>query len=64
MIHDPDAKVRSIVLHNICDGSPAALAADVVGAIELLTRDYDKRLRRRARNAMADYRRTGRINQL
>ena len=64
MIRDPDAKVRSIALHNMCDGSPAALEADVVGAVELLTKDSDKKLRRRARKVMAGYRRMGRINQL
>ena len=63
IIHDSDVKVRSIALHNMCDGSPAELEADVVGAVEFLTRDSDKKLRRRARRVMAVYLRTGKINQ-
>jgi len=64
IIHDPDTKVRSIALHNICDGSPKELESNVVKAVEYLTKDSDKKLRRRARQVMAAYRRTGKINLL
>ena len=63
LIHDPDTKVRGIALHNICDGSPKELESDVVSAVEHLTKDSDKKLRRRARQIMAVYGRTGKINQ-
>lgn len=59
---DEDAGVRSVVLHNLCDGSPRARHDQVVEAVEGLANDSDKKLRRRARNAMAVYRRTGVIN--
>ena len=62
MGRDSDAGVRSIVLHNLCDGSPHAREADVVAVIEQLANDTDKKLRRRARNALSIYRRTGVIN--
>ncbi|MEE3143556.1 MAG: hypothetical protein VX292_03800 [Pseudomonadota bacterium] len=63
IIYDSDAKVRSIALHNMCDGSPAELETNVVSAVEYLTKDTDKKIRRRARRVMAVYRRTGKINQ-
>lgn len=59
---DSDAGVRSIVLHNLCDGSPREREPQVVEAVERLANDPDKKLRRRARNALAVYRRTGVIN--
>lgn len=62
MQSDEDAGVRSVVLHNLCDGSPRELEAEVVAAVERLANDADKKLRRRARNALAVYRRTGTIN--
>ena len=59
---DEDAGVRSVVLHNLCDGSPRELESQVVAAVEQLANDPDKKLRRRARRALAAYRRTGVIN--
>ena len=59
---DEDARVRSIVLHNLCDGSPRDREAEIVSAVELLANDKDLKIRRRARRAMAAYRKTGRIN--
>jgi|TARA_B100001245_G_scaffold77326_1_gene54979 hypothetical protein len=47
----------------MCDGSPAELETNVVSAVEYLTKDTDKKIRRRARRVMAVYRRTGKINQ-
>ena len=59
---DSDAGVRSVVLHNLCDGSPRDREDEVVAAIERLANDQDRKLRRRARNALAVYRSTGIIN--
>lgn len=59
---DEDAGVRSAVLHNLCDGSPRQREAEVVAAVEQLSNDEDRKLRRRARNALANYRKTGVIN--
>ena len=59
---DEDSGVRSIVLHNLCDGSPRAREDEIVAAVELLAKDEDQKIRRRARRVLAIYRRTGRIN--
>ena len=59
---DENPKVRSIVLHNLCDGSPRDRESEVVAAVELLANDSDSKIRRRARRALATYRRTGQIN--
>lgn len=59
---DPEASVRSLVLHALCDGSPRSREREVVQAVEAMANDPDRRLRRRARAALAQYARTGRIN--
>ena len=64
MVDDPDASVRSIVLHTLCDGSPGERLAEVVEALEKLAQYPDRRLRRRARDILAKHRRTGRVNFL
>ncbi len=64
MASDPEPRVRSMVLHTLCDGSPSDRAADVVRVLEVMQQDADVRLRRRARGVMAVYRRTGRVNVL
>jgi HEAT repeat protein len=64
MIADDDPKVRSIVLHVLCDGSPRSREAQVLAALDGLQRDSDIKLRRQARNILARYRRTGKINKL
>jgi hypothetical protein len=48
----------------LADGSPREREAEVVAAVERFQQDPDKRLRRRARQLMAQYRRGGRINAL
>ena len=58
---DEDTGVRSVVLHNLTDGSPRSREAEVVEALERLANDSDPKLRRRARRALSEYRRTGRI---
>lgn len=64
MISDPDVKVRGQVLHTLCDGSPRGREAQVVAAVERLRDDPDRGLRRRARQVLAQYHRTGKINVL
>jgi HEAT repeat protein len=64
MVEDDDARVRSTVFHTLGDGSPRHREQDVVGAIRKLEHDKDKKLRRRVRNLMAHYARTGKINVL
>jgi HEAT repeat protein len=64
MAGDPDARVRSAVLHSLCDGSPRERETEVVAALERLAGDADRGLRRRARQVLASYRRTGRVNVL
>ena len=59
---DSDPGVRSVVLHNLCDGSPHERRDEVISAVETLATDPDLKLRRRARNALAVYRRTGVVN--
>ena len=61
MLADEDAGVRSIVLHCLTDGSPRSRETEVIEALESLANDPDPKLRRRARRAVAEYRRTGRI---
>ncbi len=62
MRSDPEASVRSIVLHSLCDGSPRSLEREVIQAVEDIANDSDRKLRRRARVTLAQYRKTGRIN--
>lgn len=62
MHKDDDAGVRSVVLHNLCDGSPHEREVEVVGVLKHLANDEDKKLSRRARNALAVYSRTGFVN--
>lgn len=59
---DADVGVRSIVLHNLCDGSPHDREAEIISVVETLATDSNLRLRRRARNALAEFRRIGTIN--
>ena len=64
MRSDPDPGVRRAVIHALCDGSPAERESQVIDALESLEQDPDRRARRMARQVMAQYRRTGRINVL
>lgn len=59
---DPDSKVRSYVLHNLVDGSPASRKDEVVATLERMQQDPDSQLRRQARRLVAYYRRTGIVN--
>lgn len=62
MSADDDPGVRSIVLHNVCDGSPRNRESEIVTLVESLANDPVHKIRRRARRALATYRRTGIIN--
>ncbi len=62
MTGDPDAGVRSIVLHTLTDGSPRKRESSVISALESMRNDADPWLRRRVRGVLAHYRRTGRVN--
>jgi hypothetical protein len=64
MVDDDDLTVRRSVFHALGDGSPRALERKVVAAFETMTRDPDERLARRARQMLAQYRRTGKVNIL
>jgi hypothetical protein len=62
MAQDPEPRVRSQVFHTLIDGSPREREVEVVATIESLRDDADPGLRRRARQFLAQYRRTGRVN--
>jgi hypothetical protein len=64
MVTDPDVKVRSNLLHVLADGSPKAREGEVLQALESLHNEPDLKLRRRVRQLLAQYRRTGNINVL
>ncbi|MCW8133491.1 MAG: HEAT repeat domain-containing protein [Planctomycetota bacterium] len=64
MVMDDDPKVRTNVIHTLCDGSPRAREADVIAALERMWNDPDEKLRRHVRRLLKGYRRTGRINVL
>ena len=64
MANDPDAHVRSTILHTLGDGSPRSREADVVQALEKMYHDPDVKIRKRVRGLLAQYRRTGKINVL
>ena len=64
MIADPDPKVRNIILHTLGDGSPNERETEVIAAIESRYNDTDLKFRRKVRNFLAVYRRTGKWNLL
>ena len=63
LTRDESADVRRIVFHTLIDGSPKTREHDVVAAIESMHNDPDEKLRRTVRKRLANYRRTGQINQ-
>ena len=62
MSTDPDRNVRNWVLHVLTDGSPRARESEVVQVLERLCHDPDPKLRRKARQILAHYWRTGVLN--
>jgi hypothetical protein len=64
MTQDPALDVRRWVFHLLGDGSPREREAEIVAAFEAFTRDPDRKLARRARQVLAEYRRRNTINVL
>ena len=64
MVEDPDDTVRMQILHNLCDGSPPHLEAEIKEALEKFNSDPNKDIRRRAHKVLASYLRTGDWNVL
>jgi hypothetical protein len=62
MAADPDVKVRRWVLHVLTDGSPRSREVDVIQILGKMREDPDLKVRRRARQILAHYRRTGALN--
>ena len=61
---DPDVKVREQVLHNICDGSPPRLEAQVREALDKFNSDRNSYIRRRAHKVIGSLLKTGDWNVL
>ena len=59
---NPKTRRAALLQLCLCDGSPRERESEVVAAVELLANDSDHKIRRRARRALAAYRRTGQIN--
>ena len=64
LVEDPALEVRRWVFHVLGDGSPRERESQMVAAMEQFTRDPDRKLQRRARQVLAEYRRRGTINVL
>jgi hypothetical protein len=64
MAEDEDARIRSRVLHIICDGSPARLEQQVYETLQKFNYDKDSDIRRTCHKVMASYERTGKWNIL
>ena len=62
LTRDDDARVRRIAFHTLTDGSPRQREADVLAALQGMYDDSDLGLRRKVRQRLAKYRRSGRIN--
>ena len=62
MAQDEERDVRMMVLHTLCDGSPHSRLEDVLAALQVLGRDADPKIRRKARKALNSYQRSGRWN--
>jgi HEAT repeats len=61
LVGDPDARVRSDVIHAITDSTPAPRVRAVIRALESRHNDPDARIRRQVRKTLAHYRRTGKV---
>ena len=64
MAVDEDARIRSRVLHIICDGSPERLEEKVYETLQKFNYDKDSDIRRTTHKVMATYERTGKWNIL
>jgi len=62
MADDSDPQVRYQVVHNLCDGCRAHREADVIGVLEVMHNDEDKKVKRAVHRVLSHYRRTGKWN--
>lgn len=62
MADDDDARVRNAALHVLTDGSPRTREQEIVSVLERLYQDPDAKIRRKARNILTHFRRTGDLN--
>ncbi len=62
MVSDRDLGVRKQVLHTLCDGSPDHREAQIIDAVESLSREADRDLRRMVNKVLANFHRTGEWN--
>ena len=62
MVSDLDLGVRKQVLHTLCDGSPEHRETQIIEAVESLSREEDRDLRRMVNKVLANFRRTGEWN--
>lgn len=53
MVDDVDVRIRSRILHIICDGSPPRLESSVLDALDKFNRDKDPEIRRTAHKVWA-----------
>lgn len=61
LFEDDDARVRKTALHALTDSTPAARIPSVVAALERRYNDPDRTVRKRVRQTLNHYRRTGKI---
>lgn len=64
LVDDEDVRIRSRVLHIICDGSPPRVEEQVYAALREFNRDSDSEIRRIAHKVLATYEHTGKWNIL
>jgi hypothetical protein len=64
LVNDEDVRIRSRILHIICDGSPERLEDRIYEALKEFNRDKDSDIRRTAHKVIATYEHTGKWNIL
>ena len=64
LVNDEDVRIRSRILHIICDGSPPRVEDQVYEALKEFNRDKDSDIRRTAHKVLATYEHTGKWNIL
>jgi hypothetical protein len=64
MVNDADDSVLRMVIHVLCDGSPARYRAEIVSALEGRYNDPDSRVRKFVRKVLKRQRGLGTVNVL